>query len=131
MANYIKNQIKSNLYKRGFVIAKNNEKFPNILATWSRLDLPNDFVVFYENGNKCAFESFDNGWICLCGSYCMDVVAANMDFNMIAHNMKNKLMQSKLEFLDYLDILNGRFVCIYSINGNLFVLNDATGARSG
>lgn len=130
MDNYIKTQIKSNLYKRGFVIAKNNEKFPNILATWSRLDLPNDFVVFYENGNKCAFESFDNGWICLCGSYCMDVVAANMDFNMIAHNMKNKLMQSKLEFLDYLDILNGRFVCIYSINGNLFVLNDATGARS-
>lgn len=130
MDNYIKMQMKANLYKRGFVLIKNSERFPEIVSRWDRLDLPDDFVLAYESGNKCTFESFGCGWLCLCGSYCMDVVAGNMDFDGIARNMAQKLARSKSEFLDYLDILNGRFVCIYSREGKIFVLNDAAGTRS-
>lgn len=130
MDNYIKMQIKANLYKRGFILAKRNDNFPEVTSSWARLDLPDNFVVVYENGNKCVFQSFNGGWLCLCGSYCMDVIAGYMDFDRISYNMAVKLSLSKVEFLNYLDGLNGRFVCIYSINGDIFVLNDAAGTRS-
>lgn len=130
MDNYIKMQIVSNLYKRGFILAKSSDRFPEVTNSWARLDLPDNFVIAYENGNKCAFQSFNGGWLCLCGSYCMDVIAGNMNFDSISHNLAKKLSLSKNEFLNYLDILNGRFVCIYSVNGNIFALNDATGTRS-
>ena len=130
MDNYKEMLIDKNLYKRGFLLLKRQEKLPSIVSEWEQIELPTDLLLAYEAGNQCFFGSFSGGWLCLCGSYCMDVAAGHMSFRSVGEKMLRSLQQSQELFFDYLDVLNGRFVCIYSFGDSVFVLNDATGSRS-
>ena len=131
LTNFFRQNIKSNLYKRGFIFLEKNKCVPNhIINKWFCVNLDSNYVIYYEAGNKCFVQPFNGGWICLCGSYCMDVLAEHMDFELIVKNLAMQLEKDRNKFFDYLDYLNGRFVCIYSINNEIHILNDATGARS-
>ncbi len=126
-----KSIIKNSLYKRGFLLAHADSNVPNfIMDNWIKIILDNNFILYYNENNKCYFEHNNEGWICICGSYCMDVVACHMDMGIITKNLSCRLEKSENKFLDYLDLLNGRFVCIYSYHNHIYILNDATAARS-
>ncbi|MCD7729832.1 MAG: hypothetical protein LUI60_08020 [Clostridia bacterium] len=119
------------LYKRGFIVVPEGTDIPaSVSARWKELDLPQGYKIAYDPLNKCRLCERGNIWLCLCGSYAMDVDGGHMDFGMIAHNLEIALCESEDKFFDYLEGLNGRFVCMYSINGKIYVLNDACGARS-
>lgn len=131
LTNFFRQSIKNNLYKRGFVFLEKNIYTPNpVINKWFCINLDNIHVIYYEAGNKCCLQHFNGGWICLCGSYCMDVLAGHMDFKLIVKNLAQQLERGVNYFFDYLDYLNGRFVCIYSVNNEIHILNDATAARS-
>ncbi len=131
ITNFFRQNIRNNLYKRGFMFLKKNIRVPDfIIDKWFRVDLDSDYVIYFEAGNKCCVHQFNGGWICLCGSYCMDVLAEHMEFGLIVKNLAQQLEKDRNKFYDYLDYLNGRFVCIYSFDEEIYVLNDATAARS-
>lgn len=119
------------LYKRGFVIATERALFVGKLPKyWQIIDLPNQSCIAYDPENTLVFSEKKEVWVCLCGSYCMDTTAGHMDMQLIVDNLAKALFVSDESFYDYLDELNGRFVCIFSKKGSVSVLNDATASRS-
>ena len=119
------------LYKRGFVIATERALFVGKLPKyWQIIDLPNQSCIAYDPENTLVFSEKKDVWVCLCGSYCMDTTAGHMDMQLIVDNLAKALFVSDESFYDYLDELNGRFVCIFSKKGSVSVLNDATASRS-
>ena len=118
-------------YKRGFLCAQGSElAFVRLNQRWKKADLPQGFVLAYDPLNKVSFVSKRGVWLCLCGSYCMDAESGHMNFQEIAENLLTELAVSEKCFYDYLDRLNGRFVCIFSAAGHIAFLNDASAARS-
>ncbi len=122
------------IYKYGFIVAKTKEIVsapPVVLQDdWRIEQLPNKYHIAIAPEVKLCCKGSVAVWVCLCGNYCMDVIAGHMEFNLITENLLHKLLVSEQAFFEYLDDLNGRFACFYSLNNELYVLNDATGARS-
>ena len=119
------------LYKRGFALANDKSVFYGKLPKhWKTTNLPDRRCIAYDPENTLVCAERKNVWVCLCGSYCMDTTAGHMNMQLIVDNLMKALLVSDESFYDYLDELNGRFVCIYSKKGIVSILNDATASRS-
>lgn len=127
----IKKNWETGIYKFGFMLAEKREIVTNILRDdWRVERLPNGYYIAVDPEVNYCCKIKTGVWVILCGNYCMDIVAGHMDFNLITETLADRLSVSEQAFLEYLDDLNGRFVCIYSFNNIVFLLNDAVGERS-
>jgi len=118
-------------YKKGYVlIHKSIADSAKINPTWKTLELQHDFVLFYAPENECRLEQGTDIFVCLLCNYCMDTDLFHMDVKDITLKLFNELNKSLEAFYEYLDCLNGRFVCIYEKDGAVCVLNDATGSKN-
>ena len=103
------------LYKRGFALANDKSVFYGKLPKhWKTTNLPDRRCIAYDPENTLVCAERKKVWVCLCGSYCMDTTAGHMNMQLIVDNLMKALLVSDESFYDYLDELNGRFVCIYS-----------------
>lgn len=119
------------VYKKGFLFGDASLIDHSLPRGWNEFNI-DGYKLQYSTENKFSvkIDKEKNIWVILVGSYCMDVFEKHMNFDLIATTLADKLTQGELHFLNHIDTLNGRFVCIYSINGCLHVLNDATASRS-
>lgn len=98
--------------------------------SWIEATIPNDLHIVYSPENKFITKSKGRYWVGLLCNYCIDVISETMDLEAIASNMLERLMSSNSAFYDYIDGLNGRFICLYSLGENIQLLNDAMSLKS-
>ena len=121
------------LYIRGFVILLNTGTDIRINPNWKSIEigLSKEYIVYYDEKNKVykAEDRVNNTWIFILGSV-MNTETGVSDISTIGKELNSCLNESVDAFYDYVDILNGRHIIIYSKDGEADLITDATAMRS-
>ena len=127
------------LYIRGFLIIKADKPQPQCIhKSWKSLIFGNmeQYKLYFDPRNNVQYlkskfyEDSEESWVLLLGTF-MNTETSQMDLNKIAHDMLNALRKSENNFFEYVDVLGGRHIIVFSKNGqNPSLLTDATGMRS-
>lgn len=115
-------------FSRGFLLSEkaSDFNFPN----WKKIKF-DDLFLEYDNKNIVTLGKNSNSSVLAVG-HILDINNFDLNEEEIVNKLTSLLVKSELDFFNYLDELNGRFVIFYkrNKNSNLKVLNDATGMRS-
>ncbi len=111
------------LYSRGYIFSDQKSHVPN---NYSMLII--DGYYFYHDSNTSAYVSRDSAgnWVIVYG-----VILNSKDGTSNIAEISEKLLtlrrKSKTDYLNYLDILGGRYLIIVKYNKSINVYNDACG----
>lgn len=121
-----------NLYNYGFILIQRGVKIQaiDVVEEWQTADLPSDLLLIFSPQNCFILREKNEKWVGLCCSYCMDVMSGIMSPERIAENMLTALLRSREAFYNYIDGLNGRFICLFSEGKEVSLINDAMALRN-
>ena len=118
------------LYIRGFLIANAKHKeFKK--KNWEHFPFGKDkeLHLYYDPLNEIGYKAKDNDYILTLGTFC-DTETGDTDIQLITENLFSHLEEGMDPFYDYVEILGGRHVIVFSHNNDIKILNDASGMRS-
>lgn len=118
------------LYKRGFILSKEDYDCP--VAHWAKTIVGADKQKFFLHYDSCLlFAQAKNSfcWVAMLGRV-LDTQSWTQDIKSVVDILLAELTHGINYFLDRIDDLNGRFIIIYGINNQTWLMHDATGMRS-
>ncbi|NBJ68811.1 hypothetical protein [Clostridium sp. 1xD42-85] len=115
------------IYARGFLLT--TKKNDNLLdLKWNEIR-KGEYFIYLHPYSKYAVAESQNNWVFFIG-HCIDTINETTSLNRISQILLNKLTHNYEMFLDYLEVLAGRFAIFTHVNGETYIYNDATGMQS-
>ena len=120
------------LYIRGYLITDNRGERPfNVHSHWREFEFGTDseFVIYFDPKNQIEYLCVDQIYILLMGTF-MNTETGCMDKKVLINEMFGCLEYGEKEFFDYVNILGGRHIIVFSRNGETKLITDCTAMRS-
>lgn len=114
-------------YARGFLLTA-SKRNTLINLNWKELCKGEYFFYFHPYSTYAISERVDD-WVCVVGQ-CVDTFNETTSLEHISKIILDKLKYNAESFLDYLEMLSGRFAILTHVNGETYIYNDATGMQS-
>jgi hypothetical protein len=115
------------LYCRGYLLTQ--ESTGAAPQTFLHAVLPNGLNFYHHPAFPVCLSGSGQNWVLL-GGRAIDVLTGQAQLADIACSLYSKILAGEESFFDALDVLSGRFIVIYAMQGKVSVLHDACGLKT-
>lgn len=120
------------LYIRGYLIMDNSSsQIENVHPYWHKqmFGLNDEYMIYFDPKNELEYCKTNDKFILMLGT-AMNTETGCMDKSILVNELMGCLECGIDSFFEYINILGGRHIIVFTYNGEPLIITDATGMRS-